>query len=55
MLGKEVMVILAGYALGCFAAGYYLVHWRTGQDIRTIGSREYLRDLPAWPAIAGDG
>ena len=29
---------LAAYALGCFTAGYYLVRWRTGQDIRELGS-----------------
>jgi len=28
----------SGYVLGCFATGYYLVRWRTGQDLRTIGS-----------------
>lgn len=28
----------AAYALGCFTAGYYLVRWRTGQDIREVGS-----------------
>src|SRR3954471_11257483 len=27
-----------GYALGCFNTGYYLVRWKTGQDIRQIGS-----------------
>jgi glycerol-3-phosphate acyltransferase PlsY len=29
---------LAAYVLGCFTTGYYLVHWRTGQDIRAVGS-----------------
>jgi glycerol-3-phosphate acyltransferase PlsY len=29
---------LAAYALGCFTTGYYLVRWRTGRDIRTVGS-----------------
>jgi glycerol-3-phosphate acyltransferase PlsY len=29
---------LVGYALGCFNTGYYLVRWKTGQDIRQIGS-----------------
>jgi acyl phosphate:glycerol-3-phosphate acyltransferase len=28
----------AAYALGCFATGYYLVRWRTGKDIREVGS-----------------
>lgn len=28
----------SGYVLGCFATGYYLVRWRTGQDLRAIGS-----------------
>jgi acyl phosphate:glycerol-3-phosphate acyltransferase len=36
--GKESLVILAGYALGCFTSGYYLVRWRTGQDVRLTGS-----------------
>jgi glycerol-3-phosphate acyltransferase PlsY len=31
-------ICLAAYALGCFTAGYYLVRWRTGQDIREVGS-----------------
>ena len=29
---------LIGYLFGCFTTGYYLVRWRTGQDIRQIGS-----------------
>jgi acyl phosphate:glycerol-3-phosphate acyltransferase len=29
---------LIGYFFGCFSTGYYLVRWRTGQDIREIGS-----------------
>ena len=29
---------LAAYALGCFTTGYYLVRWRTGQDVREAGS-----------------
>ena len=29
---------LAAYVLGCITTGYYLVRWRTGQDIRKVGS-----------------
>ena len=35
---KETLVMLLGYALGCFTSGYYLVRWRTGDDIRWLGS-----------------
>ena len=35
---NQIIVILSAYALGCFAVGYYLVRWRTGQDLREIGS-----------------
>jgi glycerol-3-phosphate acyltransferase PlsY len=31
-------VVLISYLLGCFSTAYYLVRWRTGQDIRTMGS-----------------
>jgi glycerol-3-phosphate acyltransferase PlsY len=31
-------IFFGAYILGCFATGYYLVHWRTGQDIRDLGS-----------------
>lgn len=34
----QLIVILLAYALGCMAVGYYLVRWRTGEDLRTIGS-----------------
>jgi glycerol-3-phosphate acyltransferase PlsY len=34
----ELILILAGYLLGCFSTGYYLVRLRTGQDIRQLGS-----------------
>lgn len=33
-----VLAALAGYAIGCFATGYYLVRWRTGKDLHAIGS-----------------
>lgn len=32
------VAIAASYALGSFSPGYYLVRWRTGRDIRTLGS-----------------
>jgi len=35
---RESLVILTGYVLGCFASGYYLVRWRTGDDVRVVGS-----------------
>jgi acyl-phosphate glycerol 3-phosphate acyltransferase len=38
VLLKEIAVILVCYAVGCFASGYYWVKWRTGQDIRNLGS-----------------
>src|SRR5262245_25796362 len=31
-------LVLLSYALGCFSTGYYLVRWRTGTDIRTLGT-----------------
>ena len=34
----ELILILASYLLGCLATGYYLVRFRTGQDIRQLGS-----------------
>lgn len=38
MLITSIIIILISYALGCIAFGYYLVRWRTGQDLRQIGS-----------------
>lgn len=35
---KAIAVVFIAYALGCFVTGYYLVRWRTGQDLRTLGS-----------------
>ena len=34
----QIIVILIAYSLGCFAVGYYLVRWRTGQDLHELGS-----------------
>ena len=31
-------IVLASYILGCISAGYYLVRWRTGEDLRELGS-----------------
>jgi acyl phosphate:glycerol-3-phosphate acyltransferase len=36
--GAGSSVALGAYLLGCFATGYYLVRFRTGQDIRELGS-----------------
>lgn len=36
--GYAVSVALGAYLAGCFTTGYYLVRWRTGQDIRDLGS-----------------
>jgi glycerol-3-phosphate acyltransferase PlsY len=33
-----VLTILLSYLIGCFSTAYYLVRWRTGQDIRKLGS-----------------
>ena len=35
---KVISVVFAAYVLGCFVTGYYLVRWRTGKDLRTLGS-----------------
>jgi glycerol-3-phosphate acyltransferase PlsY len=34
----EIIAVLAAYALGCLNAAYYLVRWRTGQDVRDLGT-----------------
>jgi len=36
--GKEWTWIITSYFLGCFTAGYYWTRWKTGQDIRSLGS-----------------
>jgi acyl phosphate:glycerol-3-phosphate acyltransferase len=33
-----LIAVLVAYALGCVATGYLLVRWRTGQDVRRLGS-----------------
>ena len=38
LTGKEVTCVVLAYVLGTFTAGYYWVRWRTGLDIRQIGS-----------------
>ena len=38
MSGKELTWIVTSYFLGCFTAGYYWTRWRTGKDIRAMGS-----------------
>ena len=36
--GREFSWIVASYFIGCFTAGYYWTRWRTGRDIRALGS-----------------
>lgn len=55
-------IALGAYVLGCFTTGYYLVRWRTGQDLRRLGSGSLgarnTGRLLGWPgfalAVAGD-
>lgn len=62
MNGIDLFGIAASYGLGCLATGYYLVRWKTGQDIRqlgsgSIGARNVGRILGRWGfgfTLAGD-
>ncbi len=38
MTGKDIICILIAYLLGGICVGYYLVRFKTGQDIREMGS-----------------
>lgn len=38
MTGKDIICILIAYLLGGICSGYYLVRFKTGQDIRELGS-----------------
>ena len=38
MLNLDLVLVLFAYALGCLNAGYYLLRWRDGRDIRQLGS-----------------
>jgi glycerol-3-phosphate acyltransferase PlsY len=35
---RLAIIVVGAYAIGCFATGYYLVRWRTAEDIRQAGS-----------------
>jgi len=37
-IGRDILIVAASYGVGCFTAGYYLFRWRTGRDIREVGS-----------------
>ena len=36
---QEIALICCSYLLGCLSTGYYLTLFRTGKDIRTLGSK----------------
>src|SRR3954447_18839367 len=36
--GHDLLLLLACYAIGCCTAGFYWVRWRTGLDLRFLGS-----------------
>ncbi len=38
LTGKEMTFVALAYVVGTFTAGYYWVRWRTGLDIRLLGS-----------------
>jgi glycerol-3-phosphate acyltransferase PlsY len=58
----QLLGILGAYVLGCLNTGYYLVRWKTGQDLRAVGSgnagsKNVGRILGPWgfgAALAGD-
>lgn len=35
---KEIIAVIIAYFIGCFSTGYYLVRFRTGKDVRNVGS-----------------
>ena len=35
---RDTALILLAYLIGCFNTGYYLTRWRTGADLRRVGS-----------------
>lgn len=37
-MASTLTSLLLSYALGCFSTAYYLVRWRTGEDVRLLGS-----------------
>lgn len=38
MPSLDIALVLFAYGLGCLNAGYYLLRWRDGRDLRTLGS-----------------
>ncbi len=36
--GREILVVLSSYMIGCVCTGYYLTRFFTGKDIRSCGS-----------------
>jgi len=36
--GRDLLLLLACYAVGCCTAGFYWVRWKTGLDLRFVGS-----------------
>ena len=53
---KAILIIITSYMVGCLTTAYYLVRFRTGQDIRELGSgnvggRNAARVLGKWGFI----
>ncbi len=38
MLSTDLALVVFAYGLGCLNAGYYLLRWRDGRDLRELGS-----------------
>jgi glycerol-3-phosphate acyltransferase PlsY len=55
-VGQVILVLVASYFLGCLTVAYYLVRWRTGNDLRTMGSgtlgaKNVKRMLGTWGSV----